>query len=141
ADGTRRFASAAAPSARGVTRLLAAVRRRIIRLVARHGIDLQHAREETDGAGDRLVDWPAYAQIQGAAVLGRLRPGPRAGGPVRRVRGAPVDPPAAGAAGALHAHLGGFDLHAAVAVPAGDRARLEHLCRYVLRPPVAQQAL
>jgi len=26
-------------------------------------------------------------------------------------------------------------------VPAGDRARLEHLCRYVLRPPVAQQAL
>jgi hypothetical protein len=28
-----------------------------------------------------------------------------------------------------------------VAVPAGDRTRLEHLCRYVLRPPVAQDAL
>jgi hypothetical protein len=26
-------------------------------------------------------------------------------------------------------------------VPAGDRARLEHLCRYVLRPPIAQAAL
>lgn len=48
---------------------------------------------------------------------------------------------AAPASGALHAHLDGFDLHAAVAVPAGDRARLEHLCRYVLRPPVAQEAL
>ena len=34
ADGTRRFAPAAAPRAREVTRLLAAVRRRIIRLVA-----------------------------------------------------------------------------------------------------------
>jgi len=28
-----------------------------------------------------------------------------------------------------------------VAVPAGDRVRLEHLCRYILRPPLAQQRL
>jgi hypothetical protein len=33
-----------------------------------------------------------------------------------------------------HAHLAGFDLHANVAVPATDRARLEQLCRYLLRP-------
>jgi hypothetical protein len=32
------------------------------------------------------------------------------------------------------AHVAGFDLHANVAAPAGDRTRLEHLCRYVLRP-------
>lgn len=37
--------------------------------------------------------------------------------------------------------VSGFDLHANVAVPAGDRTRLEHLCRYMLRPPVAQDAL
>jgi hypothetical protein len=43
--------------------------------------------------------------------------------------------------GPLHAHLDGFDLHAAVAVPAGDRTRLEHLCRYILRPPIAQERL
>ena len=43
--------------------------------------------------------------------------------------------------GPRHAHLEGFDLHANVAVRAGDRTRLEHLCRYVLRPPVAQGAL
>jgi hypothetical protein len=43
--------------------------------------------------------------------------------------------------GKRHAHIGGFDLHANVAVPAGDRARLEHLARYVLHPPVAQDAL
>ncbi len=30
---------------------------------------------------------------------------------------------------------------APVAVPAGDRQRLEHLCRYVLRPPLAQERL
>jgi hypothetical protein len=37
-----------------------------------------------------------------------------------------------------HAHLAGFDLHANVAVPAVDRTRLEQLCRYLLRPAVAQ---
>jgi hypothetical protein len=39
------------------------------------------------------------------------------------------------------ARAGGFDLHAGGAVPTGDRERLEHLARYVLRPPVAQDAL
>jgi hypothetical protein len=34
-----------------------------------------------------------------------------------------------------------FDLHADVAVPATDRARLEHLCRYLLRPAVVQDRL
>jgi len=34
-----------------------------------------------------------------------------------------------------------IDLHAAVAVPAGGQERLEHLCRYVLRPPIAQDSL
>jgi hypothetical protein len=40
-----------------------------------------------------------------------------------------------------HAHLAGFDLHANVVVPAADRARLEQLCRYLLRPAVAQDRL
>jgi hypothetical protein len=43
--------------------------------------------------------------------------------------------------GPRHAHVEGFDLHANVTVRAGERARLENLCRYVLRPPVAQDAL
>ena len=31
----------------------------------------------------------------------------------------------------------GFSLHAATCVEASDRARLERLCRYVIRPPLA----
>ncbi len=34
-----------------------------------------------------------------------------------------------------------FNAHAEVAVPARARARLERLCRYVCRPPIAQQRL
>jgi Putative transposase len=40
-----------------------------------------------------------------------------------------------------HAHLAGFDLHPNVEVPAADRPRLEQLCRYLLRPAVAQDRL
>jgi hypothetical protein len=36
---------------------------------------------------------------------------------------------------------GGLSLHAAVAVPARDRRRLERLCRYVARPPLANGRL
>jgi hypothetical protein len=43
--------------------------------------------------------------------------------------------------GPRQAHLEGFDLHADVVVPAGDRDRVEQLCRYVLRPPLAQDRL
>ena len=32
-------------------------------------------------------------------------------------------------------------MHADVSAPAGDLARLEHLCRYLLRPPIAQERL
>ena len=36
---------------------------------------------------------------------------------------------------------GGMSLHAEVAVPARDRHRLERLCRYVARPPLASERL
>jgi len=43
--------------------------------------------------------------------------------------------------GPRQAHLEGFDLHANVWVSAHDRAGLERLVRYVLRPPFAQERL
>jgi hypothetical protein len=115
ADGTDRFAPAPAPSAREVTRLLAAVRRRIIRLVVRHGIDLAHPNEESDGTDERLLDCPAYAQIQGAAVLGRLATGPRV--PFRvRVRGRGVRsviivPTDSNTTNAIHGQHGGSNVN------------------------------
>jgi len=43
--------------------------------------------------------------------------------------------------GSLCAEVDGFSLHAGVWVAANDRERLEHLCRYVARPPFAAQRL
>src|SRR6266508_5798523 len=43
--------------------------------------------------------------------------------------------------GPRQAQLDGFDLHANVWMPARNRAGLERLCRYLLRPPLAQERL
>jgi hypothetical protein len=139
ADGSRRFFPLPAPTDAEIGRLLAAIRRRIVRLVKRHGIDLE--RPNRDDETDPLrLECPVLAQLQGAAVVGRIVTGRRSGAAIERLGRDPAAPRLA-ATGPLHAHLDGFDLHAAVTAPAGDRHRLEHLCRYVLRPPIAQDAL
>src|SRR2546422_2992220 len=78
--------------------------------------------------------------MSSASIQGRIALGPRAGARVWRVGDDP-DAPWVLSTAPRHAHLAGFDLHANVAVPATDRARLEQLCRYLLRPAVAQDRL
>jgi hypothetical protein len=46
-----------------------------------------------------------------------------------------------GSAVRCHARWEGFDLVASHVVPAGARARLELVCRYVLRPPLVSERL
>ena len=66
--------------------------------------------------------------------------GSQRGARIRRL-GAPPDESKPRALGRCHARSNGFDLHAGVVVPAGQRERLERLCRYALRPPVARERL
>jgi hypothetical protein len=80
------------------------------------------------------------AGIVGASVQGRVALGPRAGARVRRL-GPDADLENVTSRGPRQAQLEGFDLHANVWVSANDRAGLERRCRYLLRPPVAQERL
>jgi hypothetical protein len=139
-DGSRRFVPLREPpSDVEVARLLATVRCRIIRLLRRHDIDLEDS--SGDGPSDLLaLESPVVAQIQGASVLGRVATGPRAGQRVLRLGSGPTSPVVT-TGGPRHAHIEGFDLHANTAVGAGANARLENLCRYILRPPVSQDSL
>ena len=73
----------------------------------------------------------AAASVQGTVALGRSR-----GARLRRL-GDSTEEDASPALGHCHARSDGFDLHAGVVVPAGQRERLERVCRYALRPPVA----
>ena len=136
ADGTLRFQPLPAPTPAEVARLLAGVQRRVQRLLTRRGL----GEAEAEAGGDDGAPADALAQLGAAAVQGRLAFGPQAGARVPGMGGEPPDPVVPGTT-TPRAHCDGFDLHAAVAVPAGDRERLEKLCRYVLRPPIAQERL
>ncbi len=139
-DGSQRFVPLREPpSDVVVARLLAAVRGRIIRLLWRHDIDLEGS-SDNERSDPLAIESPVLAQVRGASVLGRVATGPRAGQRVLRLGSDPMAPLVT-TGGPRHAHIAGFDLHATVAVRAGENDRLEHLCRYILRPPVAQDAL
>jgi Putative transposase/Transposase zinc-binding domain len=118
--------------------VLARMTARVQRLLQRRGLDPGDA----DFSQADLVaeDSPALAGLSSASIQGRIALGPRVGARVWRVGDDP-DAPWVLSTGPRHAHLAGFDLHANVAVPASDRARLEQLCRYLLRPAVAQDRL
>src|SRR5215510_7234873 len=104
----------------------------------------------TEAPGGALAFHPARgpSDAEVAAALATIRHrvqrrvalGSRAGARVRRL-GDARDTPTVTSRGPRQAHLEGFDLHANVWVGANDRAGLERLCRYVLRPPFAQERL
>ncbi|MBL9020565.1 MAG: transposase [Myxococcales bacterium] len=95
---------------------------------------------QTIGSGCRKsgpkTEQLALSALVGAAATGLGLAGERAGKPLLRV----VDPEKARIAERVGESLG-VNVHAEVAVPARDRARLERLCRYVCRPPIAQERL
>src|SRR6266436_2277186 len=136
--GALAFHPAPAPSDAEVAAVLARIGRRVQQLLVRRGLE---PADDATGPVDRLAgESPVLAGIVGASVQGRVALGSRAGARVRRF-GAERDTEAMTSRGPRQAHLEGFDLHANVWVPANDRAGLERLCRYVLRPPFAQERL
>jgi hypothetical protein len=121
-----------------VAEVAAVVARRLERLLHRRGVT---ASAEERGVGDAWAeDAPVLAGLAAASVQGLVALGPQAGARVARFGSAPEDAPPV-ARGACHANVNGFDLHAGIVVRAGERERLERLCRYTLRPPVADARL
>jgi hypothetical protein len=137
--GGLRFHPAAPPIGEEMETVLATIERRVHRLLVRRGA----SDEDPSGVMDRwAAEEPVLAGLTAASVQGRVALGLRAGAEVRRCGASPdlaaLDLPAPGP---CHARGNGFDLHAAVVVPARDRARLERICRYALRPPVADDRI
>src|SRR5437879_8029341 len=110
----------------------------VCRLLRRRGFDA--SADDLSRPDPVAEESPMLAGISNAPIQGRIALGPRAGRRVWRV-GEEPDKPWVLSSSPRQAHIAGFDLHANVAVPAGDRGRLEQLCRYLLRPPVAQERL
>jgi len=130
ADGRLSFRRVV-PHTADVERLVVAIGEACEDWLAAQGFGPEEERDED--AGD-----DAQAVFQQASLLGQAALGERAGKRARRVqlqggRTVEMPPRCAGYAG--------YTLHAGVGFKASDRAGLERLCRYILRPPLSQARL
>jgi hypothetical protein len=137
-QGALRFHPLPPPDDAEVGRVVGQVARRIRRLLECRGLVAGAEAAESDRLAD---EEPLLAALYAASVAGRIATGRRAGQRVHRL-GDRIDVDDLRVLeGERCASVGGVSLHANVAVPAPDRRRLERLCRYVARPPVATERL
>ena len=122
------------PTDEEIAKILEQVHDRVRRLLRRRG-RLPEEPRDTDPVAEEM---PLLAGFASASIQELVASGPRAGLPLRRLRSpaAVVDEDKRRCA-----RLEGYSLHADVAVPAQARERLEHVCRYLLRPPLALERL
>ena len=128
ADGEPTFVRAPGLSDDDVRQIVETTANREVRLWQRRGL------LEGDTVDPLWEEEPLLATITAASVQGQVATGDRAG---QRVRRRLIDPEEGVRSGPLCFSSRGFSLHAATCVEASDRARLERLCRYVIRPPLA----
>src|SRR5262245_5180016 len=81
----------------------------------------------------------ALRVLQAASCTYRIALGPRAGQKLLSLQSLPSQVTASTPELRVNAH--GFSLHAAVRWRADQRAELEHLCRYITRPTIANERL
>jgi len=146
ADGHLVFHSLAEPSAEQVAEVARRTAKRVGRILQRHGRSLEGmfgSKAESEGESDCDDDSDTFADSQqalaccyGAATQGVTMFGERAGAPTQRMVRAELRRPSEPAA-----KVAGFDVHAKVAFDGRDRERVERLCRYLGRPPIAQDRL
>jgi hypothetical protein len=115
--------------------LLDTLSRRIARVLERRGLLIADPVEPyLDFAPGSSLD-----QLQAASIAYRIAIGPHAGRKALTLYSVPPldespDRP-------LLAQVAGFSLHAATVCEAWQRSRLDRLCRYITRPPIATKRL
>jgi len=134
-DGALEFHELPEPSPEQVADVAARTAERVIKLLIKSGKSLDSELRDDD-ADDFSHRQPALASLYAAAARGVDLSGDRAGQPTMRLiqqDSARKKEP--------HAVVGGINIHAAVAFDARDKSRMERMCRYLARPPIAQERL
>jgi Putative transposase/Transposase zinc-binding domain len=135
-EGVPVFHEARAPSIEELQALLGQIITRILRLLTRQGylVEEQGMRYLAEPDADN-----ALTALQAASCTYRIALGPRAGQKVLSLQSLPST--GERSTPGLCANRHGFSLHAAVRCGAEQRKPLEHLCRYITRPAIANERL
>ena len=112
------------------------IAQRIGRYFERQGLLQRDA--QTSYLASEVIDEGPMDPLWGHSITWRIAVGPQAGRKVLTLQTlAAGDPAQAGGVG----NVGGFSLHAGVAVRANQRNKRERLCRYISRPALSEQRL
>ena len=131
--GFLRFYNVGSPSDAEVMRVARHISRRVEKLILRQGL--------MSGASDTEQNsQPFLMELYGAAVSGRVLSGPRAGQKAARMGDLENDHRQETPSPRC-VNVNGVGLHANTVIPAHDRMRLERMCRYMCRPPIAIERL
>jgi len=137
-NGVAEFHSARSPTTEQLQRLLSQIIQRIMKALTRNGALIEEegmsylAEMETDAA---------LSPLQSAACTYRIALGRRAGQKVLTLKTISTQntQPQENKKYCVNAH--GFSLHAGVRCAMNQRKELEHLCRYITRPAIANERL
>lgn len=130
-DGKLKFVPVLPPTDAEIVTLVGRINARVTRCLRKRGYELEDFSEDPFAH-----EQPIFAHIAGASIQSRIGVGERAGLRVRRIGGERIR----GMAYSVEPRCAvsdGFSLHADVQIRRNDRKRLEKLCRYTARPPIA----
>jgi hypothetical protein len=135
-EGRLRFVPVPAPHPAELQALVQRIAERIGRSLERSGLitrDIENAYLTFDPAEEAPIN-----SLLGASITYRIATGAREGQKVFTLQTLPAEPDEPRRE---VAESSGFSLHAGIAAKAVQRDKLEHLARYVSRPPVAAERL
>ena len=135
-EGRLRFVPIRAPAPAEIQGLVQRMAERIGRSLERSGLitrDIENAYLAFDPGEEAPIN-----ALLGASITYRIATGPREGQKVFALQTLPAEPDKPRRE---VAESSGFSLHAGIAAKASQRDKLEHLARYVSRPPVATERL
>lgn len=121
------------PTDEEIATLVETISKKVIRVLKRKGYRVDEFSNETQSDEDEL-----FSEVQSASVQSLIALGERRGKKVRRLgmieagnfKGAVIEGPRC-------ASHDGFSLHANNSCEAKEREKLEHMARYIARPPIA----
>ena len=135
-EGVPVFHPVRAPTTEQLQALLTRIIKRLMRLLTRQGYLVEEQGMTYLGDTDPEA---TLAPLQQAACTYRIAFGPRAGQKVLTLRTLPSQ--AAPPISERCVNALGFSLHAEVRLAINQRHKLEHLCRYITRPAIANERL
>jgi hypothetical protein len=135
-DGSLRFRSVRASSSAELTQLTQVLALRIGRHLERQGL-LERDAENSYLAGDDVEAGP-MEKLLGSSITCCIAVGPQQG---RKVFTLQTLPACDETFDAGVGKVAGFSLHAGVAARADQRQKFERLCRYIIRPAIAEKCL